>query len=110
VDADEEAQEWPRFQTAADTPIEVTGDADWGKAKIYDGSPGLSNVLDLGSSTSRTITVTQNKYGTGDTGTVYIRGHDSVIFGQHAGTPSWEVYSAPVAKTWRYIQLRLSNE
>lgn len=105
-DADEEAQEWPRFQTAPGTPINVTGDADWGKAGVADGTPGLGNVIDLGSATTRTFTVIANKYGTGDTPTIYIRG-SATLFAQHDGSPSWNLYSSPTEQSWRYVQIRM---
>ena len=109
VDADEEAQEWPRFQTAVDTPITVSGDPDWGKAVISDGTPGRSNVLNLGDSNARTFTIIQNKYGTGDEGNAYIRG-SATSFAQHDGTPSWELYSTPIVRNWQYVQISIVNE
>jgi hypothetical protein len=97
-----------RFSPGDNGPITITGDADWGKASIDEGVPILGNVLDLGDASTRTFEVEQNKYGTGDTGTVYIRG-SATTFDQFDGLPVWIEYTAPTEQSWRYVQLRQDN-
>jgi len=85
----------------------VQGDADWGAVEAADGTPIYGDVVDIGDANARTYTVTKDKYATG-TGNVslYIRG-DTSTFTQHAGTPSWALYTVPTAQSWRYVQLRI---
>ncbi len=85
----------------------IVGDADWGKIQLDFGEEGKSRVYDFTSSISRTITVTENRYGTGQgTATLQIRGDDTTAFLQADTSPSWVNYTVPVNKTWRYIQVR----
>lgn len=86
---------------------EVVGDPDWGKLGLDIGENGYSQVYDFGNENERTITITHNLYGTGQgTATTEIRGQ-ATSFLATDGTPTWEAYSTPVAKTWRFIQVRL---
>lgn len=86
---------------------EVVGDPNWGKLGLDIGENGYSQVYDFGNENQRTITITHNLYGTGQgTATTEIRGQ-AASFLATDGTPTWEAYSTPVAKTWRFIQARL---
>lgn len=86
---------------------EVVGDPNWGKLGLDIGENGYSRVYDFGNENERTITITHNLYGTGQgTATTEIRGQ-AASFLVADGTPTWEAYSTPVAKTWRFIQVRL---
>jgi len=86
----------------------VIGDADWGKIELDASEEGRSQVYDFGSISSRTITVTENRYGTGQgTATIQIRGQDTIFLQDDGEPPVWENYVAPIEKTWRFIQLRV---
>ena len=107
VATDETPRSWQFWETAPATVIDVTGDADWGKAEVWDGTPALGDVIDTGDTDTKTFTVTRDKYGTGSGSvTIYIRG-DTSVFGQHDGSPSWAEYTAPTVQSWRYVQLRM---
>ena len=85
---------------------EIIGDGDWGKMSLSLGESGWSGVYDFGNSIERIITVTENRYGVGQgDATLQIRGQDE-IFTKEAVDPAWENYIGPVAKTWRYIQIK----
>ncbi len=100
--------EWSLFSDGAAGSPEIIGDADWGKIALEYTEVAHSPVYDFTDSASRTISLVKDLYGSGSGNpTVQIRGHDSTLFGQDDGTPSWETYSTPVAKTWRYIQVRI---
>ena len=101
------AAPWSVWSDGAGGTPTITGDQDWGILSIDTIDEGRSNVYDFGNSVSRTYTLTLNRYGSG-TGTpvVQIRGQNT-SFLQDDGSPSWETYSAPVAKTWRYVQVRI---
>lgn len=103
----ETAVSWQTFTNGSGVVPTVVGDANWGKLSLDLNAEGRSRVYDFGNSSSRTITVTENRYqvGQGDAN-LQIRGDDAVIFAQDDATPTWEDYSAPIAKTWRYIQVR----
>jgi hypothetical protein len=66
-------------------------------------------VIDTGNAKNKTITISTDRYGTGvGIGAVYIRGQ-ATSFAQGAALPSWEEYTTPVAKTWRWIQVKLAG-
>lgn len=85
----------------------IIGDADWGKLQVLTGEYGMSKVYTFASSLTRTYTLTPNKYGTGQGGaaTYYIRG-DTNPFAMGDVSPEWELYTVPVKKTWKYVQVR----
>ena len=104
----ETAISWATWSDGAAGSPTITGDSDWGKLQLAVDEEGRSEVYDLTASQTRTLTLTRDGYGSGSGAvTLQIRGHDSTPFTQDAATPSWETYSAPVQKTWRYIQVRI---
>jgi len=81
----------------------------YGKLLLETTEIGHSSVIDTGSTISKVITITRNRYGAGvGSAPIYIRGQ-ATSFTQDAASPSWEAYSAPVAKTWRWIQVKLTG-
>lgn len=91
--------------------VAVVGDSNWGKMQLNVLEEGRSGVYDFGDSTARTITITENRYGTGqETATPQLRGSDDTPFLQDDVGPAWETYSVPISKTWRYIQFREIKE
>ena len=103
----EVASPWNNWSDGAGGLPTITGDQRWGVLSIDTPDEGRSAVYDFGSSTSRTYTLTLNRYGTGSgTPVVQIRGQNT-SFNQDDASPSWETYSTPVAKTWRYVQVRI---
>lgn len=103
----EDAVSWQTWSDGdGDTP-NVTGDADWGKLSLQlSGAEGRSAVYDLGSAKTRTFTLTENRYGTGENDAVLqIRG-DTTAFTQDDTVVDWETYAAPIDRGWRYVQVR----
>ncbi len=101
------AAPWSVWSDGAGGTPTITGDQDWGILNIDTDDEGRSNVYDFGDSVSRTYVLTLNRYGSGSgTPVVQIRGQNT-SFLQDDVSPSWETYSVPVAKTWRYVQVRI---
>jgi hypothetical protein len=102
----ETAVSWATWSDGAGGAPTISGDADWGKLQLLSGEEGRSQVYDMGSIQTLIWTVTENRYGTGSgTAQLQIRG-STTSFAQDDVTPSWENYSGPVEKTWRYVQVR----
>lgn len=103
----ETAVSWQTWSDGSGGAPLVAGDADWGKLAIpLSGGEGRSAVYDQGSVGSRQYTLTSNRYGVGSSGALLqIRGSETV-FTQDAVLPQWETYSAPIARAWRYYQVR----
>lgn len=106
----EDAVSWQTWSDGAAGIPDVDGDADWGKLKLDEsGEEGRSAVYDHGSAIARTYTLTEHRYGVGDTEPVLqIRG-SAASFSQDDVLPLWEVYSAPITRTWQYVQIREST-
>ena len=106
----EDAVSWQTWSDGAAGIPSVIGDADWGKLALSaTGAEGRSAVYDHGSVATRTYTLSEHRYGTGDTEPVLqIRGSETV-FTQDALTPLWETYAAPIERAWRYVQVRQST-
>jgi len=97
---------WQTWSDGAAGQPTIIGDQDWGKIELDLNDEGRSRVYDFGSVGSRTITVTENRYGTGQgTATLQIRGQNTT-FNQDDIGPSWENYTTPVNRSWRFIQVR----
>jgi len=106
----EDAVSWQTWSDGAGSVPTITGDADWGKLKLdLTGEEGRSAVIDTGSAASRTFTLTENRYGTGEeSATLQLRG-DTSVFLQDAETPDWENYTTAITRTWRYVQVRATT-
>ena len=82
---------------------------DWGRIKLETTDVGHSDVIDTGNVLSKVLTISTDRYGTGvGIGAIYIRGQ-ATSFLQDAVNPSWEEYTIPVAKTWRWMQVKLAG-
>jgi len=104
---DENQESWATWSDGAAGSPTIIGDADWGQLKVWLNASGQSAVKDLGSTKNRIIVVKRDKYGSGSGSiTIYIRGQ-ATSFTQDEGSPSWEEYTTPVNKNWRYIQTRI---
>jgi len=105
----EEAVTWQRWRVAGGNPIQVSGNLDWGAAMVASGTPCLGEVIDTGDTTSKTFTVTRDKYSSGSGSvTIYIRG-SATTFAYDAASPSWAAYSGPTTQTWRHVQLKMES-
>jgi hypothetical protein len=106
-DSPEEPLSWITCQLDDGSSVVVSGDANWGAVEIAEGEPVVTPVEDTGSTASKLIEAGLNKY-TGSTGNsvLSIRGQ-ATPFLMHDASPSWETYSEPVSKTWRYIQAKI---
>lgn len=63
-------------------------------------------MYSFGDAQTRQITLTANKYGTGqENATLQIRGQ-STVFAVDAASPDWENYTGAVSKDWKFIQVR----
>lgn len=101
----ETAVSWQTFDDGAGGIPTIEGDGDWGKLRLEIGEEGNSRVYNLGPG-FKAISLTRNVYGTGNgTSTLQIRGSNS-YFTRNAGTPSWENYTAPTNKNWKFLQVR----
>ena len=101
---------WGTWSDGAAGSPTIVGDADWGTIEFDGGDEGRSVVYDLGSLVYRVFTVTKSRYGaeTGG-GILNIRG-DSDSFLQDSLVISWETYTTPITRNWRYVQVRLMAE
>lgn len=85
----------------------MQGDPDWGKVEVVDGTPIYSEVVDTGDTSSKTFTLTRDKYEAGSGSvTISIRG-SATSFTRFAGTPTWTEYTAPTNQPWRYVQAKM---
>jgi hypothetical protein len=102
----EEAVPWQACQIANPVRSAPTqGDASWGKVVVWESNPVFSSVADTGDDALKSFTATLNKYGTGDTVTLYIRG-SATVFAMHDESPSWALYTGAVNRAWRYVQVK----
>jgi len=89
---------------------EVTGDANWGRMVVEDGSPCIGPVVEMGDADAKTITAQRDKYATGGGGTgtvtIWVRG-SATWFLRDDVSPSWEEYTVPISRAWRYAQWKL---
>jgi len=85
----------------------IVGNPDWGKLSLpLTGYEGRSAVYDLGSTATRSFTLTENRYGTGTpSATLQYRANTS-SFLQDDVLPVWTTYTAPFSVSTRYIQVR----
>jgi hypothetical protein len=85
----------------------IQGDQDWGKMEVTDELIYYGSVVDSETEFVKIFTIWKDKYGTGSgVVEISIRGSNT-IFGQHDGSLSWEAYTAPVSRAWRYVQLKM---
>lgn len=110
-DVSEIAVSWQTYSDGGGGIPTITGDSDWGKISLDISEEGRSKVYDFGNSNSRTYTITENKYGTGqESATIQIRGHVDTVFTQDSDEPpNWANYTTPVTQSWRYVQARVVN-
>lgn len=106
-DAPEVATSWTTWHLGSGAV--VTGDADYGTLSIPYGIVCASPVIDMGDADSKTITVTCPKYGSNSGSVTKEYRGSATTFAWDAGSPSWSAYSAPVAQSWRYFQVRLTG-
>lgn len=102
----EAAVSWATWSDGSGGTPAVDGNADWGKLKLpWTNGEGRSAVYDMGFVTSRTFTVTNQRYGSGSGAAVLqIRGSEST-FTQDSTVPVWEEYAGTISRYWRYVQV-----
>jgi hypothetical protein len=106
-DIDERAVSWQTWETSLGVKGTVQGDQDWGKIEVTDELIYYGSIVDSETTFVKTFIVYRDKYGTGSgVVDISIRGSD-IIFSQHDGSPSWEAYTAPISRAWRYVQLKM---
>ena len=72
------------------------------------GEVGVSDVVDLQLNTEKTFTLTRDAYGDGDGNVkISIRGQLGAFLWGDGEPPNWEVYTIPITRTWRYVQLKI---
>lgn len=104
---DETPESWDTWDDGAAGAINIEGDPDWGTFMFEASEIGHGPVKDLGDADTKIFMITLDKYGTGSgVPTVYIRG-SATTFSQDDGSPSWEEYTVPTQKEWRYVQVKL---
>jgi hypothetical protein len=98
---------WTQWSDGSGGLPTITGDEDWGLLSLETSEEGRGAVYDFGDGVERTYVLTLNRYGSGSGAPVIqVRGQGTT-FNQDDVSPSWETYSVPVAKTWRYVQVRI---
>ncbi len=98
---------WSQWKDSEGNP--AIYDTVWGKLQFGPGDVYYSDVRDYGDATEKTLEITIDKYGSGsgDSGSVYWRGQAG-SFAWDAGAPAWEEYTGATAKSWRYVQVRVT--
>ena len=105
VSNNESAISWKKWDDGSAGAITVSGDADWGKGELAIGEEMRSPVYDLSEISTRTFTLTENKYGAGSgTATLQYRGQDA-SFDQDDVGPAWTEYTVPFDLSCRYFQI-----
>jgi hypothetical protein len=108
VTGGEFARSWTLWKTSAGAAVDVSGDSDWGVMAMESGDSNFGPVIFAGAGTHK-FYANRDIYGTGQGSIdIYIRGQVAV-FTQLAGSPTWELYTGPVAKTWSYVQVRVDD-
>jgi hypothetical protein len=98
-------ESWSTWKTAAGGAAVVDGDADWGKLNLTS-TNHYGPVKDTGNSRGKRFVIKRDSIGTGlGTVNLFIRG-STTSFAAADGSPSWEAYSAPVNRVWRYVQAK----
>jgi len=86
--------------------VNVDGDPSWGLLMLDLDEEAYSPVIQLGIGTHY-VQVLLDKYGVGSGSVIiYIRG-SLTSFGVLDVSPTWEVYTTGVNRTWTYMQVRL---
>jgi len=67
---------------------------------------GRSKVYDFGISTLVKITLTENKYGTGQSSATIQYRYSDTTFNQDDVSPAWNTYSTTTNVTFRFLQVR----
>jgi hypothetical protein len=86
----------------------ISGDSDWGELKVgsMGGEYAVSEVVELPDASDHLITLTENAYGSGSGGSkISIRGQAGSFLWDD-GSPSWEEYTVPIIRAWKYVQLK----
>lgn len=108
-----DAQSWDTWENDnTGLPVTVWGDADWGSMVMGLADANRSPVVDTGYEGTKDVSIAIGKYASPMYSgfTLDIRGSNSV-FAHDAVSPAWEaVTSLPVAKDWRYIQVRFIDD
>jgi len=106
-DEGEEPISWQLWQYSNGETAQVTGNLEWGYIKVFIGSSLYSSVINTNNSDPKQFDITLNKYGfSSDAVITYIRGSES-SFNQLDSAPDWEIYTSPIYRVWRYIQLKM---
>lgn len=109
-DPDEYPIGWNTWSDGAGGSPTVIGDAEWGKLQLMTDEIAHSPVYEMLGGGTHGIEVTLDKYGSASGSfKTYIRGQ-AAIFGQDDGSPGWEEYTAPINKTWNFIQVKLEGQ
>lgn len=81
--------------------------SSYGKLQIFGNTEARSDVVWLSNSETHYIRITKDIYSSGSgVGKFYIRG-STTVFQQDDVSPTWEEWTAPVSKTWKYIQIKV---
>jgi hypothetical protein len=103
-DAGEAAQSWSLWNLGAGAA--VIGDGDYGALAVPPGVVCDGPVVDMGSLSSRQITL-DTKYGTNQGNVSYLLRGSDTTFAWNDLAPSWVAYTGPVIQAWRYVQARI---
>jgi len=106
--AGEVAKSWQNWHLI--DGVSIDGDADWGKLKLgsIGGDYAVNNPVDLVTEEDKQLTITRDLYGDGSGNIkVSIRGQANSFNWDDGEPPSWEEYTVPVNKSWRWVQTKV---
>jgi len=91
-----------------ETVNDARDSGNWGELQLGSGEEFVSDVKDMGSVLTRYLILTYDDYASGSgSGTLYWRGQAAGfdIDDDEVSGPTWEEYTGPANKTWRYVQV-----
>ena len=101
---------WQTFDNGSGSVPTIIGDPDWGKMEIAFNEQGRSRVYAFPDNQLRCITLSTDRYKSGDgAATPQIRGNSSE-FAQDDNTIPWNDYTGTTRQTWRYVQMRVIKQ
>lgn len=103
----ESAIEWTEWEVK-ETGADARDSGAWGILRLAVNEEFVSDVKDLGSAESRNLALSYDDYASGlGSGTLYWRGQAASFFqdDDEVSGPTWELYSVPTNKSWRYVQV-----
>jgi hypothetical protein len=100
---------WQTWDNGSGVVPVISGDVNWGKIQLSSGEEGRSLVYDLGMIEQRLITITENRYGTGQGIAVLQYRCSDTVFLPTDNVLSWTNYTGIFSSIFRFIQVRATK-